>query len=136
MALTIEPKINFLSLEDVMEIHQDQMARTGQNPALRSKGLLRACLSVPSNKIGGRFAHQDVFEMAAAYLFHMLDQKPFMHGNKRVAALCCIYFLYLHEIELNCPEEQYVQMVAQVSLGKIAKMQIADFLRKNSTSLK
>jgi death-on-curing protein len=132
MALKIDPKIKFLSLEDVLEIHEDQAARAGQNPALRSKGLLRACISVPSNKIGGRFAHQDLFEMAAAYLFHIIDQKPFIHGNQRVAALACIYFLYLHEIELTCPPDDLTSLVSQVAQGKVAKMQIADFFRKNS----
>ena len=129
----INGNVKFLTLDDVMEIHRDQIHLIGGNPSLRSKGLLRACLSVPSNKIGGRYAHQDIFEMAAAYIFHIIDQRPFIQANQRVAAICCLYFLYLHQIDLTCDPNDFVVMVAATAEGRSAKMQIADFLRKNST---
>lgn len=129
----IELNVKFLTLDDVLEIHKDQIRQFGGDPALRSKGLLRACLSVPSNKIGGHYAHQDIFEMAAAYLFHIIDQRPFNQANQRVAAMSCLYFLYLHKIDLICDPESFADLVRNTAGGKSAKMQIADFLRKNSS---
>ena len=133
MVSEISGEVKFLTLDDVLHIHRDQIDQMGGDPSLRSKGLLRACISVPSNKIGGHYAHQDIFEMAAAYIFHIIDQRPFTQANQRVAAMSCLYFLYLHQIDLTCSPEDFTQLVRKTSEGKNAKMQIADFLRRNSS---
>ena len=71
--------------------------------------------------------------MAAAYIFHIIDQRPFLQANQRVAAISCLYFLYLHQIDLTCDPNEFVSMVAATAEGHSAKMQIADFLRKHSS---
>lgn len=73
--------------------------------------------------------------MAAAYLFHIVQNHPFIDGNKRTGLATCLYFPELNGIEIDvCPDnpEQFVQSVAT---GKALKPEIADFLRKHSGAL-
>lgn len=115
-----------------MDIHRNQVANRGGQMGLKHEGILRACLSTPANKMGGTYAHQDLFEMAAAYLFHIIDQKPFLEGNRKVAALASLYFLYLHDYDVIAPPEDLLGLIQGIAEGKRTKMQAADFFRKNS----
>lgn len=131
MSLT-DQEIHFLTLEELVEIHHNQVGRMGGQMGLRHEGVLRACLATPANKIGGRYAHQDIYEMAAAYLFHITDQRPFLRGNQKVAVLACLYFLYLHDIEYTGTPQDLAQVARDTAQGRLTKIQIADFLRRNS----
>ena len=132
MVLSPDSQIHFVNIDEVLEIHRNQVEATGSDTKVRNEGVLRACLSTPSNRMGGAYAHQDLFEMAAAYLFHLTDQKPFYACNQRVALITALYFLYLHGIEVTAQAEGLADLVRRVSGGKATKMIIADFLRKHS----
>ena len=62
----------FLSLAEVLEIHQDQVARYGGVSGIRDIDLLKSALAMPPATYSGEFLHTDVYEMAAAYLFHLV----------------------------------------------------------------
>lgn len=66
----MEPK--FLSLTEVLEVHQDQLARYNGGSGIRDIELLKSALGMPSATYGGELLHTDVDEMAAAYLFHLV----------------------------------------------------------------
>ena len=70
--------------------------------------------------------------MAAAYLFHVVQNHPFIDGNKRTGTVAAIVFLALNGIELNADETQLEQLVIDVAKGKAGKSSVADFFRKNS----
>lgn len=74
----------FLSFEDVIEIHRDQIVRYGGASGVRDIGLLQSAVLMPLAQFEGKFLHKDLFEMAAAYLFHLAKNHPFVDGNKRV----------------------------------------------------
>lgn len=60
---------DFLTLEEVLEIHDDQINRYGGTSGIRDLGLLESALAQPQTIFGGVFLHSDLFEMAAAYFF-------------------------------------------------------------------
>ena len=120
----------FLNLSEVLHIHRDQIERYGGQPGVRDLGLLQSAASMPSAGFGDRFLHEDLFEMAAAYLFHITRNHPFMDGNKRTGAVCALIFLELNGIEVNVSEDSLVEMVIAVAEGKAGKDAIADFFRK------
>ena len=122
----------FLSLAEVLEIHRDQLERYGGHAGLRDLGLLQSALAVPAAAFGGRYLHGDLVEMAAAYLFHIVQNHPFIDGNKRTGMVAAIVFLSLNGIELRADETQLEQLVIDVAKGKAGKSSVADFLRKNS----
>ncbi|HVH47858.1 MAG TPA: Fic family protein [Labilithrix sp.] len=62
----------FLDAEDVVEIHATQLEVYGGSAGLRDRGLLESAVAQPQASFGGAFAHDGLFEMAAAYLFHIV----------------------------------------------------------------
>jgi death-on-curing protein len=121
-----------LSLAEVFEIHHDQIERYGGHAGLRDLGLLQSALAMPAAGFGGRYLHSDLLEMAAAYLFHIVQNHPFIDGNKRTGTVAAMVFLALNGIELQADETQLAQLVIDVAKGKAGKSSVADFLRKNS----
>jgi death on curing protein len=82
---------DFLTLEDVLLIHEQQLERYGGSPGIRDRGLLESAVAQPQAGFGGKYVHESIFDMAAAYAFHIAENQPFVDGNKRAAlasALC------------------------------------------------
>lgn len=86
----IEPE--FLSLEDVLLIHDEQLEAYGGIQGIRDKGLLESAVMTAQASFGGEYLHQDLFEMAAAYAFHIAENQPFLDGNKRTALVSALVF--------------------------------------------
>ena len=122
----------FLTLDEVVEIHQDQIARYGGSAGIRDTGLLQSAVAMPQAGFGGEYFHKDVCEMAAAYLFHIVMNHPFVDGNKRTGAAAAVVFLAMNDIELDAPEEAFEKLVRLVATGQVGKPQVAEFFRKNS----
>ena len=122
----------FLSLAEILQIHRDQIERYGGRAGLRDLGLLQSALAMPAAGFGGRYLHSDLHEMAAAYLFHISQNHPFVDGNKRTGTVAAIVFLSLNGIELDANEAQLEQLVLEVAQGKAGKSTVADFLRNNA----
>lgn len=127
----MEPE--FLTLDEVIAIHLDQITRYGGSLGVRDFGLLQSALAMPAAQFGGQFLHADLSEMAAAYLFHIVQNHPFVDGNKRVGAVAADVFLSLNNIELTATEEEYERLVFGVAEGKIPKSGIAEFFRSHGT---
>jgi death-on-curing protein len=122
----------FLTLGEVIEIHRDQIERYGGDPAIRDLGLLQSAMAMPAAGFGGRYLHTDLFEMAAAYLFHITQNHPFIDGNKRTGAVAALVFLSLNAIDLIADEKEFERIVFGVAQGKIDKASLAEFFRNNS----
>ncbi len=120
----------FLSLAEVLEIHQDQIARYGGENGIRDLNLLKSALGMPSVTYSGTFLQTDVYEMAAAYLFHLVRNHPFLDGNKRVGAVTALIFLDLNGYEFGAPEDYLADMVLAVARGEFDKADVAVFIRR------
>jgi death on curing protein len=73
-----------------------------------------------------------IFEMAAAYLFHIVKNHPFVDGNKRAGAMAAFTFLKLNQVTLNARELKFERLVRETAEGKMGKEKIAEFFQKNS----
>ena len=122
----------FLELEEVLLIHLDQIRRFGGAPEIRDLGLLESAVEMPRAGVRGQYFHADVFEMAAAYLFHISRNHPFADGNKRTGAAAALVFLDLNGIKVRCPHSALVQMVRKVAEGKADKPAAAAFFRRHA----
>ena len=127
----IEPV--FLHLDEVIEIHDDQIKRYGGHPGIREIDLLKSAVAMPKASIGGDFLHADIYEMAAAYLFHIARNHPFMDGNKRTGAVAAIVFMEMNGIVLNVNENTLVVLVLSVAEGKTDRIGTAQVFRNNSS---
>ncbi|MDI6771672.1 MAG: type II toxin-antitoxin system death-on-curing family toxin [bacterium] len=122
----------FLELEEVLEMHRDQIERYGGRLGVRDMGLLESALAMPRAGVGGQLLHADVFEMAAAYLHYIIKDHPFVDGNKRVGAMAAFTFLRLNGIILDAPERGFEELVRAVAEGKVDKSAVAAFIRKHT----
>jgi death-on-curing protein len=124
----------FLSVEDVIEIHADQIQRYGGSLGIRDVGLLHSALGMPEAGFGDQYLHAGLFEMAAAYLYHIVQNHPFIDGNKRTGAMAAFVFLKLNGITLEADESVFETFVLRAAQGQVGKDAIADFFRENIKS--
>jgi len=126
--------IIFLTLEEVLIIHQDQIEKYGGSFGLRDKNLLISAISQPKITFKGSFLHKNLYEMAAAYFFHIIKNHPFIDGNKRTGLVSALIFLELNNVEFSEKDDVIEKMVLNIAKGKISKAKIAIWLEKNSIS--
>lgn len=121
--------MKFMSLIEVLEIHRDQISRYGGATGIRDMELLKSAFGTPLATYRGEFLHTDVYEMAAAYLFHLVKNRPFLDGNKRVDAVTSQVFLLLKGHDFDAPEDDVAEMVLSVARGEMHKAEVAVFIR-------
>lgn len=119
----------FLELFDLLEIHDDLLGSFGGKSGVRDTRLLQSALAIPMAGSGETFFHADLYEMAAAYLFHLIKNHPFLDGNKRTALACALVFLDLNGIEIDADKEALFDMTIAAAEGRVNKDDIAKFFR-------
>ena len=112
-------------MSEVLTILQDQTRGYGGSYGLRDPALLSSALAMPSSSFEGKYLHQNLFEQAAAYAFHICQNHPFIDGNKRTALASALVFLSLNGIELDDPKEELYELMMKVAKGKAPKPEIA-----------
>ncbi len=117
--------ILFLTLEEVLALHDDAIAFAGGSSGLRSLDLLQGAIAQPESGFGGQLANPFPFGMAAAYACHLSRNHPFVDGNKRVGLSAAVAFLYLNGWELDDPDETLHPVMEDVAQGKIEKPELA-----------
>ena len=125
----------FLAIDEILAIHEDQIARYGGAEGVRDWPLLQSALAMPAAALGGQYAHSDLCEMAAAYLFHLVQNHPFLDGNKRAGAVAADVFLALNDVRLTAGQDAYAELVLSVASGQTSKSAVAEFFRANTEPL-
>lgn len=124
---------HFLTPAEVLEIHQDQITRYGGRSGVRDLQALLSALGVPQATFDGNYLHADLFEMAAAYAYHLCRNHPFVDGNKRTALACALVFLEMNGVSVDDPHGVlYGAMLSLAAGGTLAKGEFARLLRRLS----
>lgn len=124
----------FLELGEVLLIHQDQLERYGGTTGIRDIGLLQSASAMPRAGIADRYLHEDIFEMAGAYLYYIVRDYPFVDGNKRTGAVAALVFLAMNDVEMIIEEDELENMVSSVAEGSKTKADVASFFKKGMLS--
>ncbi|MCC5598155.1 type II toxin-antitoxin system death-on-curing family toxin [Nostoc favosum] len=119
----------FLSISQVLDIHQDEINSFGGTSGVRDEGLLDSALAQPQATFGGELLHLTIHEQAAAYLYHLAMNHPFIDGNKRTAFAVMDTFITLNGYSLNLSQEQAYNLVIQVVQKEISKEELSAFLK-------
>ena len=125
----------FLTYEQVLALHKIQVEKFGGSTGIKDDGLLRSALAQPEGGFGDHYHHKDLYEMGAAYLFHLAKNHAFVDGNKRVAALASTVFLEINGLKFTASEKAFEKLVLDTAKGLVTKDQIADFFRRNSQKI-
>jgi death-on-curing protein len=126
----------FLTKEEVVRVHETQIERFGGSTGIRDLGLLESALAMPQTSFGGTFVHADIYEMAAAYLFYIVSNHPFVDGNKRTGMVAALTFLdingyWFDEKDTSQLDTDMESLVLSVARGETDKDDIAEFFRKH-----
>jgi death-on-curing protein len=122
--------MDFLETQDVLMLHADQVELYGGEHGVRDPGLLESAVAQARATFDGELLHADAFEMAAAYLFHIVQNHPFIDGNKRTGLIAALVFLDLNDIEINAPKGSLYDLTLAVARGQAGKGEIAEFFRR------
>lgn len=118
----------FLTLDEVLGLHADQIRRYGGATGIRDRGGLESALTVPRATFGGEFLHPTLQEMAAAYLFHLARNHPFVDGNKRTALAAALAFLWMNDWWLEAEDDELYDLVLGIAAGRLTKADAATFV--------
>ena len=119
------PIPNFVSKSMVLSIHARQIERFCGTPGVRDEGLLESALAQPQATFGGQLLHPTIAEQAAAYLYHIAMNHPFIDGNKRSAFAVTDTFLRLNGFYLNLTDDRAYDLVMGVARGTMTKEELS-----------
>src|SRR5260370_5036869 len=114
----------FLALDEVLEIHEQQIERYGGSCGIRDAAGLESAIATPQATFDEEFLHRSIPAMAAAYLFHLCQNHAFIDGNKRAGANAAITFLLMNDWELTFDEDELVDLVLAVASGLVEKPEL------------
>lgn len=126
----------FLSLDEVLEIHEEQIERYGGSAGLRDPAGLESAVATPQATFDGEFLHASIPAMAAAYLFHLCQNHAFIDGNKRVGANAAITFLLMNDWEPTFTQDELVDVVLSVASGVLSKPSLIEMFESRCVPLK
>jgi death on curing protein len=127
--------IRFLTIDEVLLFHEMQIGRFGGSPGLRDLGMLESAVAMPQAGFGDEYLHSDIFEMAAAYLYHVVMNHPFVDGNKRTGTHAALVSLADHGQRVLLAEDAKYDLVIGVCEGTVTKKALAEALRTGSEPL-
>lgn len=119
-----------LNVEVVREIHAEALRQFGGMGGVRDENLLASAVLTPQSSFGGKSPFTDIAEVAAAYLFYICKNHPFLDGNKRTAMMAAIVFLRLNGIEPQPDSERWEKLMLDVAGSEIDRAATTARLRK------
>jgi death-on-curing protein len=119
-----------LTVEVVQEIHAEAIQAFGGSDGLRDQALLESAVAAPQASFGGKSPYIDLVEVAAAYLFYLCRNHPFLDGNKRTALAAGIVFLRLNGFAPQEDGPEWEKLTLAVASSELDRKQATAWLRK------
>jgi death-on-curing protein len=122
----------FLTLDEVLSLHAEQIRLFGGLSGIRDLGLLLSATGGVEATFDGAFLHETIFSMAAAYLYGICRNHPFLDGNKRTAVAAALTFLEMNGLEVDADEDAFYDLVIGVTEGRVSKASVTVFLEQHA----
>ena len=124
--------IRFLTLSEVLLILEDQIRNYGGSYGVRDINLLSSAIYMPESSFQGRYLHETIPAMAAAYAFHICQNHPFIDGNKRAALASSLVFLDMNGYDFNCRDETLYNAIMGVAKSETREEELIKFYEKHA----
>lgn len=122
--------ISYITFEYTLKIHDELIEEYGGRKGVLHEGLLRSALEMPKACFNGKDLHPTIFDKIAAYLFHLIQNHPFVDGNKRTAAMVAmVFFSSNFKGAFSIFDAEYQDLILGVAQGLVTKKEIAKFFR-------
>ncbi len=119
-----------LTVEMVREIHGEAIARFGGTQGVRDVALLESAVAAPQATAGGKSPYKNMADVAAAYLFYLCRNHPFLDGNKRTALGACIVFLRLNGIEPKPDGQEWEDLTLAIAASALGREETTAALKR------
>jgi death on curing protein len=123
---------SYLTLEQMLVIHEDQIERYGGTSGLRNLELLESAVFRPQSTFDGNDLYEGIFEKAASLMHSLILNHPFVDGNKRTGMIAGLVFLELNGWTLNVEQRELVNAALTIAIKKWDIEKIAKWLQSNS----
>jgi len=124
--------IRFLDKSTILVFYADQIERYGGAVGIRDEALLESALAQPQASFDATYVHKDIFQMAAAYGYHLCQNHPFYDGNKRSALVAMYIFLYVNGYQIVADKKSLFAIIMDLASGKVKKEELKAYLKKYS----
>jgi death-on-curing protein len=118
-------------LEQVLKLHARSIEAHGGTMGIRDRGGLEAAVNHPKNVFF--YGAGDLFDLAAAYAFHIAEGQCFLDGNKRTAATSALTFLRLNGVRLTFDELALYDLLIGIAEKRFGKEHLARYLRQTAS---
>lgn len=125
-------KIDFLSFDEIVAIHTHQMNVYGGLSGMRDYKLLDSALRYPEAMFEGQYLHPNIYHMAAAYMYAIIKNHPFLDGNKRTAIATTLLFLKRNDFQIDATTDELFNLAIETAASKNSEINIALFFEKKS----
>lgn len=122
----------FLSREAVDAIHEASLREFGGADGIRDENALESALAQPMHEFFYREA--DLFQIAAAYAYHLAENQPFIDGNKRTGLLSALNFLAANGIASEEPVDEFYDAMIAIAEKRLDKSGLAAVFRSQLSS--
>ena len=121
-----------IKIEEVFELHEKSILDYGGSRGLRDIGLLQSALARPFQTFGGEDLYPTIFEKAAALGESLINNHPFIDGNKRTGMLCMTALLMVNNYTFIASSNEFYNFVINISTGSISFEEIVTWLKTNT----
>ena len=121
--------MRYLSLAEVLDLHRMVIEQAGGTTGLRDLGALESAVAQPRMTFGGEDLYPSAIEKAAALCLSLVQNHPFVDGNKRVGHAAMETFLLLNGFEINAVTEEQEQLILALAAGRLSREDLVAWLR-------
>ena len=122
----------YLTAEQVLFVHYRLVSETGGEHGVRDLGLLESAVARPQATFDRQELYPDAFEKAAALMESLINNHPFVDGNKRTGIACAILFLQQNGISFVAKNGDLEKFTLRVASSETGRSEIAQWLKKHS----
>jgi death-on-curing protein len=123
--------MRYLTLHEVLKLHDRVLAQFGGSGGIRDIGGLESALGQPRMTFGRKELYPTVVKKAAALGFSIIQNHPFVDGNKRTGHAAMELFLILNGFEITKPTDEQEAIILQVASGQLDRSAFTEWLHKS-----
>jgi death-on-curing protein len=123
--------MRYLTIDEVLVIYDYVMNEWGGGLGIRDIGALESAIAQPRATFGGTELYPTLIEKAAALGFSLIQNHPFVDGNKRTGHAAMELFLVLNKHEINATVDEQYEVILKVAAGELKREELTSWLRKH-----
>ena len=120
--------MRYLTVGEVLEIYRRVMQQSGGLAGIRDLGVLESAVAQPRMTFGGLELYPTLVEKAAALGFSLIQNHPFLDGNKRTGHAAIEIFLVLNGYQIRASVDEQVEIILRVAEGDMSRETFAEWL--------